>query len=86
MGDIRKLKVYRQSSGDEYVPAILLKGKWLEKYGFSKGSYIAVECDNDKLTIIPREPDKKPSLEERVENLTKYQKKKLSAVLDELGI
>lgn len=86
MSDVRKLKVYYQSSGDEYVPAILLKGKWLERYGFSAGSYIAVECENNKLTIMPREPDKKPSLEERVENLTKSQKKKLSQVLDEMGV
>lgn len=86
MSEVRKLKVYYQSAGDEYGPAILLKGKWLEKYGFSSGSYIAVECENDKLTIVPREPDKKPSLEERVENLTRSQKKKLSAVLDEMGV
>ena len=86
MSEIRKLKVYYQSPGDEYVPAILLKGKRLEKFGFSTGSYIAVECENNKLTIVPREPDKKPSLEERVENLTKFQKKKLSQVLDEMDV
>ncbi len=86
MSEIRKLKVYYQSPGDEYVPAILLKGKCLEKFGFSTGSYIAVECENNKLTIVPREPDKKPSLEERVENLTKFQKKKLSQVLDEMDV
>lgn len=56
------------------------------KYGLSTDSYIAVECENDKLTIMPRETDKKPSLEERVENLTKSQKKKLSQVLDEMGV
>jgi len=86
MSDIRKLKVYRQSSGDEYVPAIMLKGKWLETFGFSPGSCIAVECENGKLTIMPRKPDRKPSLEERVESLTKSQKKKLAEVLDEMGV
>lgn len=58
MSDIRKLKVYYQSAGDSSVPTILLKGKWLEKYGFTTGTYIAVECENGKLTIVPREPDK----------------------------
>lgn len=42
MSDIRKLKVYYQSAGDSSVPTILLKGKWLEKYGFTTGTYIAV--------------------------------------------
>lgn len=60
MSDIRKLKVYYQSAGDSSVPTILLNGKWLEKYGFTTGTYIAVECENEKLTIVPREPDKKP--------------------------
>ena len=86
MSDIRKLKVYYQSAGDSSVPTILLKGKWLEKYGFTNGTYIAVECENEKLTIVPREPDKKPSLEERIENLSKAQQKKLSKVLDEMGV
>ena len=86
MSDIRKLKVYYQSAGDSSVPTILLKGKWLEKYGFTTGTYIAVECENEKLTIVPREPDKKPSLEERIENLSKALQKKLSKVLDEMGV
>ena len=86
MSDIRKLKVYYQSAGDSSVPTILLKGKWLEKYGFTTGTYIAVECENEKLTIVPREPDKKPSLEERIEKLSKAQQKKLSKVLDEMGV
>ena len=63
MGDIRKLKVYRQSSGNEYVPAIMLKGKWLQTYCFNPDSFIAVEFENGKLTITLREPDKKPTLE-----------------------
>ena len=86
MGDIRKLKVYYQSSGQAKVPTILIKGKWLETYGFSSGSYIDVECENGKLTITPGKPGKKPSLKERVENPSKSQKKKLSEVLDEMGV
>ncbi len=86
MSDIRKLKVYYQSAGDSSMPTILLKGKWLEKYGFTTGTYIAVECVNEKLTIVPREPDKQPSLEKRIEDLSKAQQKKLSKVLDEMGV
>lgn len=86
MSEIRKLKVYCKSSGDTVVPAILLKGKWLEKYGFGADSYIAVECENGKLTIKPTQPDRKPSLEERIDNLTKAQQKRLSKILEEMGV
>ena len=86
MSDIRKLKVYYQSAGVSSVPTILLKAKWLEKYGFTTGTYIAVECENERLTIVPRVPDKKPTLEERIESLSKSQQKKLSKVLDEMGV
>ena len=86
MSDIRKLKVYYQSSGKATVPTILLKGKWLEKYGFGIGSYVAIECENGKLTIVPTQPDEKPSIEERIEGLTKVQQNKLAKVLDEMGV
>ena len=86
MSEIRELKVYYKSSGDRAVPGILLKGKWLEKYGFGAGTYITVECENGKLTIMPSQPDTKPSLEERIESLTKAQQKKLSKALDEMGV
>ncbi|MCR5690446.1 MAG: SymE family type I addiction module toxin [Clostridiales bacterium] len=86
MSDVRKLKVYYKSSGNASVPGILLKGKWLEKYGFGAGTYIAVECEEGKLTIVPTQPDEEPSLEERVCSLTKTRQKKLSKVLDEMGV
>lgn len=49
----RKLKVYGQSNGYNYqdVPAIILKGKWLEAAGFDIGSYLEIECENGKLII-----------------------------------
>lgn len=86
MSEIRKLKVYYKSSGNASVPGILLKGKWLEKYGFGAGTCIAVECEEGKLTIVPTQPDEEPSLEERIDSLTKAQQKKLSKVLDEMGV
>ena len=45
-----------------------------------------MECENERLTIVPRVPDKKPTLEERIESLSKSQQKKLSKVLDEMGV
>lgn len=53
----RRLKVYGQSNGYNYknVPAIVLKGKWLEAAGFDIGSELLVECEEGKLTISPIE-------------------------------
>lgn len=49
----RRLKVYGQSNGYNYqeVPAIVLKGKWLEVAGFDIGTNLLVECDEGKLTV-----------------------------------
>ena len=65
-----------------------MQGSWLEKYGFRPGDYIAVECNEKKLTIIPREPDEKEQivLEDRIEKLTPAQRKKVSAALDKMGL
>ena len=85
----RKLKIYSKSQGNEQVPQIILQGKWLEHYGFTEGTFIAVECDDGKLIITPREPDPEESgnnLEARISNMTKAQKKQLSQVLDDMGI
>ena len=49
---IRKLKVYRQFRDyNTEVPTIILKGKWLKRYGFDYDSIIHVECNQDQLTI-----------------------------------
>ena len=50
----RRLKVYGQSNGYNYqeVPAIVLKGKWLEAAGFDIGTDLLVECDRGKITIL----------------------------------
>ncbi len=89
MTEIRKLKVYHKSNASgKDIPTIHLQGSWLEKYGFKPGDYIAVECNEKKLTIIPREPDEKEQkvLEDRIEKLTPAQRKKVSAALDKMGL
>ena len=89
LNNTRKLKIYSKSQGNEQVPQIILQGKWLEQYGFTGGAYVAIECDDGKLTITPREPDPEElgkSLEARIGNMTESQKKKLSQVLDDMGI
>lgn len=49
---IKNLKVYKQSSADyTKVPAIVLKGEWLKKYGFDCDEKIEVLCENDVLII-----------------------------------
>ena len=55
----RQLKVHR-SSGYQYqdTPAIVMKGNWLKEYGFDSDTAINVECENGKLIITPREPEK----------------------------
>ena len=48
----RKLKVYGQSSGsNNYVPTIMLKGKWVEDCGFNIGDGFNVLCEEGRLTI-----------------------------------
>jgi len=48
----RKMKVYAQS-GYKYkeTPTIILKGDYLEKYGFVPGTPIKVECRDGQLVI-----------------------------------
>ena len=86
MSKIRKLKVTYKNSNGKCVPAIILQGKWLAEFGFSLNTYISVECEDGKLTIRPREPEPEEnrSLEERISEMSKSQKKKLSSFLDEL--
>jgi antitoxin component of MazEF toxin-antitoxin module len=50
----RSIKVYRQS-GSNYktVPAIVLKGQWLQELGFEIGDFISIKCENGKLVITP---------------------------------
>ena len=54
----RKIKVY-ESSDKNYIPTptIILKGKWLGKYGFDMNMLISVNCEERRITIEPRDPD-----------------------------
>ena len=54
MKNVRNMKV-RGQSGYKYetVPAITLKGKWLEELGFHPGDYVQVKCENGQLIITP---------------------------------
>ena len=48
----RPLKVY-ETSGYRYkpTPTIIMKGQWLEQFGFVAGEKIEVQCEDGKLTI-----------------------------------
>ena len=50
--NVRNMKVCGQSGYKyETVPAITLKGKWLEELGFHLGDYVQVKCENGQLII-----------------------------------
>ena len=52
--NVRNMKVCGQSGYKyETVPAITLKGKWLEKLGFHLGDYVQVKFENGQLIITP---------------------------------
>lgn len=50
----RSMKVYGMS-GYKYqqVPTVILKGKWLEQWGFAIGDFVSVSCENGKIIITP---------------------------------
>ncbi len=58
MSENRKLKVY-ETSDKNYIPTptIVLKGKWLGKYGFDMNTLISVHCEERRIIIEPRDPD-----------------------------
>jgi toxic protein SymE len=52
--NVRNMKVCGQSGYKyETVPAITLKGKWLEELGFHLWDYVQVKCENGQLIITP---------------------------------
>ena len=86
----RKLKVYEQSmSGSSYtqVPTIILKGQWLKAAGLEAGQCGEVVWEGEKNTpskTTAPEPTTKKSLEEKIKNLDKSQREKLSRMIDKL--
>lgn len=81
---VRKLKVYYSSGSNDEVPTIILKGKWLEKAGFSIGDYVEVECNGDKITLTKTTPpESKETLNEELMKLTKKQREELLRMIKE---
>lgn len=52
----RKLKVCEQS-GYRYkpTPTLMLKGAWLEEWGFISNMLVSVQCEEGRLIITPME-------------------------------
>jgi antitoxin component of MazEF toxin-antitoxin module len=86
----RRLKIYSQSMGGgnyTQVPALLLKGKWMEEAGFRFGDYVEVDIEDEVITIkktTPPEAVKKKTLQEKIDGLSPEQKEKLSRLIDKL--
>lgn len=56
--DKRALKVYKQFGyHDKPTPALMLKGAWLEEWGFTANMPVTVQCEEGKLIITPREEE-----------------------------
>lgn len=49
----RHMKVY-ETNGYKYkpTPTIIMKGHWLEQFGFGVGEKISISCEEGKLTIM----------------------------------
>ena len=86
----RKLKIYEQSMGGgnyTQVPAILIKGKWLEERVFKCGEYVEVEVEGDKITLTkttPPEKENPKSISEKIKELDESQLAKLAKFIDKL--
>ena len=54
----RKLTVCEQS-GYNYkpTPTLMLKGAWLEEWGFTSNMSVSVQCEEGRLIITPMETD-----------------------------
>lgn len=54
----RKIKVFEQS-GYKYkpTPTLMLKGAWLEEWGFKPNISVSVQCEEGKLIITPLETE-----------------------------
>ena len=82
----RVLKIYGQSASStnyERVPTIIIKGKWLEEFGFQIGEYVEVDIAKGKMSILLTDKlEKKLTFEERIEKLSPEQRKKLYSMID----
>lgn len=73
--DKRTLKVYKQT-GYNYkpTPMLMLKGAWLEEWGFTANMPVTVQCEEGKLVIVLDE-EKAKILEEEQAYIEKETKK-----------
>lgn len=63
----RTLKVYKQSGyNDKPTPMLMLKGAWLEEWGFTANMPVSVQCEEGKLVIVLDEERAKILEEEQV--------------------
>ena len=90
MSENRKLKVY-ETSDKNYIPipTIVLKGKWLGKYGFDMNTLISVNCQDRKIIIEPRDPDPvvvDETIDEFLKTLSKKKLKSLKRTLQDSQI
>lgn len=86
---MRKLKIYEQTQGTSYtpVPTIIIKGLWLKECGFNAGEYVDVEVEDGKriiLTKVAPPAPKEKTFNQKIEELTPAQKKKLEKLIDEM--
>ena len=51
--EIHNITVRNGSSYNYMTPALLIQGKYLEKFGFGAGTKVTVECRNSKLVLTP---------------------------------
>ncbi len=47
----RRRKVYLTYHGSTPSPQIPLEGKWLERLGFTAGSFVSIQCKEGRLVI-----------------------------------
>ena len=73
---IRRLKVYDQTNGHKSVPTLMIKGEWLNSFGFDSGDFIEVKCENEKLIITKIQEEQIPVL---IGNVCKHCRVKLKS-------
>ena len=73
--NVRRLKIYDQTNGHKGVPTLMIKGDWLNKFGFDSGDYIEVKCENEKLIITKLDVEEIPVI---LGNVCRHCKAKLN--------
>ena len=58
---VRLMKVYGKYNENKVTATMILKGKWLRKWGFDFGTSIVVQCEYGKLTITKQDVEEENS-------------------------